>query len=221
MYIKSMMAAALLSLAGTAQADVLYSQPWNGTSEAYSSQNDTTGGNGNFATAFDDFVITSSSFINGFDWTGVYFNPSVQAPIAGFTVTLYEDGGGTPGGAFASGFFTDFNETFLGSPDGFLTYSYSVDFSNFGPVDAGTYWLSIVPDMGFPPQWGWATSAVGNNNGYQIFLGDEIDLGVNFAFDIRGDAVIPEPATWAMMLIGFGGLGAAVRRTRVRSVTFA
>jgi len=27
---------------------------------------------------------------------------------------------------------------------------------------------------------------------------------------------VPEPATWAMMLVGFGGLGAALRRRRVR-----
>lgn len=221
MFIKSMIAATMLSLAGTAHADTLYSQPWNGTAEAYSSQNDTTGGNGNFATAYDDFVLSSASFLNGFDWTGVYFNPSVQSPIDGFTVTLYEDGGGTPGAAFASGFFTTYNETFLGSPDGFVAYSYSVDFTDFGPVAAGTYWLSVVPDLGFPPQWGWAVSDIGNDNGYQCFQGACSTLGVNFAFDVRGDAVIPEPASWALMLIGFGGLGAAVRRTRVRSVTFA
>jgi hypothetical protein len=29
---------------------------------------------------------------------------------------------------------------------------------------------------------------------------------------------VPEPATWAMMLVGFGGLGAAMRRSRRRAV---
>lgn len=216
MFIKSIAAGALLALAGAASADVLYTQPWNGTSEAYSSQNDTTGGNGNFATAYDDFVIGASSFLNGFNWTGVYFNPSVQGPIEGFTITLYDDAGGTPGDAFAAGFFTDFNETFLGSPDGFVTYSYSVTFADFGPVDAGTYWLSIVPDLGFPPQWGWAVSDVGNGNGYQCFTGTCTTLGVNFAFDVIGDpaAIVPEPATWGMMILGFGMVGATVRNRR-------
>jgi hypothetical protein len=32
------------------------------------------------------------------------------------------------------------------------------------------------------------------------------------------NSAVPEPATWAMMLIGFGGTGAAMRRTRKRVV---
>ncbi len=33
-------------------------------------------------------------------------------------------------------------------------------------------------------------------------------------FSIAQDAAVPEPATWAMMLIGFGGIGAAMRRRK-------
>jgi hypothetical protein len=28
---------------------------------------------------------------------------------------------------------------------------------------------------------------------------------------------VPEPATWAMMLLGFGGIGMAMRRSRKRN----
>jgi hypothetical protein len=28
-------------------------------------------------------------------------------------------------------------------------------------------------------------------------------------------AAVPEPATWAMMIVGFGGVGALMRRRRV------
>ncbi|WP_332768638.1 PEPxxWA-CTERM sorting domain-containing protein [Phenylobacterium sp.] len=38
--------------------------------------------------------------------------------------------------------------------------------------------------------------------------------------DVPGSAV-PEPATWAMMLMGFGGLGAALRSRRKRAVVAA
>jgi hypothetical protein len=48
---------------------------------------------------------------------------------------------------------------------------------------------------------------------------DNIDAAVdNFAITPRGGALpeggVPEPATWAMMLLGFGGAGAALRRRR-------
>lgn len=221
MFIKTFAAASLLALAGTASADVLFSQPWNGTAAAFASQNDTTGGNGSFATSFDDFVLDQASFLNGFNWTGVYFNPSVQTPIDGFTITLYNDNGGIPGDPFAAGFFTDYNETFLGAPDGFVTYSYSVSFTDFGPVAAGTYWVSFVPDLGFPPQWGWATSDTGTNNAYQVFFGVGAGLNANLAFDVIGDAVIPEPGTWALMIAGFGMVGGTVRARRRKTIVAA
>ncbi len=57
-----------------------------------------------------------------------------------------------------------------------------------------------------------------------VFLpaGTTIDYGVNNAGNFFNDSVglsltftaTPEPATWSMMLIGFGGLGAVMRRRR-------
>ena len=35
-------------------------------------------------------------------------------------------------------------------------------------------------------------------------------FGANFLFEIS--SAVPEPSTWAMMLLGFGGIGAAIRR---------
>ncbi len=39
------------------------------------------------------------------------------------------------------------------------------------------------------------------------------------ASDIKGDvgAVVPEPATWAMMLLGFGAIGSTLRRRKTRA----
>ena len=50
------------------QAAVLYDQPYDGSTYAYASQNDTTGGNGNFATGYDNFTLSTSANI-----TGIYF----------------------------------------------------------------------------------------------------------------------------------------------------
>ncbi|MGH7017613.1 MAG: PEPxxWA-CTERM sorting domain-containing protein, partial [Caulobacteraceae bacterium] len=35
---------------------------------------------------------------------------------------------------------------------------------------------------------------------------------------LYGSAAVPEPATWALMLAGFGGLGWALRRRRAATI---
>ncbi|MFD1787585.1 PEPxxWA-CTERM sorting domain-containing protein [Sphingomonas floccifaciens] len=47
-------------------------------------------------------------------------------------------------------------------------------------------------------------------------------LSGNVQFAQAAAAAVPEPATWAMMLIGFGGIGASMRRRKqVAAVNFA
>jgi hypothetical protein len=56
-----------------------------------------------------------------------------------------------------------------------------------------------------------------DNNG--DFTGDAVGLAATFtAADLKNTPVIPEPGTWASMLLGFGALG-AVLRARRRAVT--
>ena len=40
------------------------------------------------------------------------------------------------------------------------------------------------------------------------------DIDAVGAISTRPQSVVPEPATWAVMLLGFGGVGALLRRTR-------
>ncbi|MEP6786540.1 MAG: PEPxxWA-CTERM sorting domain-containing protein [Sphingomonadales bacterium] len=55
----------------------------------------------------------------------------------------------------------------------------------------------------------------------EITTTDPAGLGYDdFTFDVSNNGGVPEPATWAMMLAGFGVVGAAMRRRRV-TVSFA
>lgn len=74
--------------------------------------------------------------------------------------------------------------------------------------------LSLLPTTGFTPdRYGfnlWSRNGLGNNN--QIS---------DFAPENRTLASVPEPATWAMMVAGFGLLGGALRTRRRPSATLA
>ncbi|HEY1879515.1 MAG TPA: PEPxxWA-CTERM sorting domain-containing protein [Caulobacteraceae bacterium] len=202
-------AAAVITVTG-ASASTLYSQPFDGTNNVFASQND-TGGFGNFATTYDDFHLGSAADITTVDFTGSYFNPPSQGTITAFTLNIYADNAGQPGTLLYSANVSGTgNETFLGN-FGDPTYTYSVP-TNFNAAAGTTYWLSVVPDLGFPPQWGWNTATGGDNLGWQDFFGTRSQNGSDFAFTLLGG--VPEPASWALMLCGFASLGAALRSRR-------
>lgn len=56
-------------------------------------------------------------------------------------------------------------------------------------------------------------------NGY-INIGDTALTGRTAFVPVSQNAAVPEPATWALMLIGFGGIGVAMRR-RVTGTTIS
>jgi PEP-CTERM motif len=94
-------------------------------------------------------------------------------------------------------------------------------------------WLSSVrpivpPGTPFSPDLqAWTRDAISPNNLAPDWLrvGTDIVGGAtpptfNLAFTLDGVSGVPEPSTWAMMLLGFAGLGFAFRRSR-RKVSFA
>ncbi len=209
---KSAFLASALLAAGSvpAAAGVLYTQPYDGTGNMYASQNDTTGGNGNFATVYDNFTLGGNSTINDVAWTGGYFNPPNQGAITQFTVTFYADNAGQPGASLASlSVAGTANETLLAGP--IYTYDLAVTFAAAGGTQ---YWLSIVPDMGFPPQWGWATATGGDGVSYQDFFGVRSANNADFAFTLNGTPGVPEPVSFSLAGIGLGLVGLASWKRR-------
>ena len=205
---KTAVATGALALACAANAGVVFSQPYDGLGTLLASQNDPIE-YGNFATVWDDFELSATTNVNGIAWTGGYFNGD-PAPVSSFLLAFYSDNGGVPGALFGSVSSSLANE----SCGGGTVCSYSMTFGDF-QMNAGTYWLAVVPTIAFPPQWGWATSAVGTGNAYQCFLGTcgTVD-GTNMAFDVMVTPAVAEPETWALMLAGLGGLAVAARSRR-------
>jgi hypothetical protein len=205
------LASALLAASSVpAAAGNLYNQPYDGSGNMYASQNDTNpGGFGSFATVYDNFTLATAANITGVDWTGGYFNGG-QAAIARFTVTFSADNAGVPGGSLASFVITgNANETVLTDP--IYTYDAAVAFA----AAAGTqYWLSIVPDIGFPPQWGWATGTGGDGNAYQVYFGTGGSIGTDMAFGLSGTTGTPEPVSFSLAGIGLGLVGLASWKRR-------
>jgi hypothetical protein len=200
-----------LAWVGSADAAVLYTQPYDGTANLFASQNDTTGGFGNFATTYDNFKLASSSNITSVDFTGGYFNPGAPGTITKFTLTIYSDVAGAPGAAlYTQVVNSNGNEVLLsGNID---TYDIATSFI----AAAGTeYWVSVVPDLGFPPQWGWATGTGGDGIGYQCFFGACGQTGNDFAFTLNGQGTVPEPLTLSLFGAGLTGVAAMRRRKKV------
>jgi PEP-CTERM motif len=205
---------AVVAFAGATlcHATLLFNQPFDGTGNAAASQNDTTGGNGNFATVYDNFTLGADGAVSVVGWTGEYFD-GTQAPITAFTIQFYSDNAGAPGvSLFSASIPGNANETDLGSFGGFEAFSYSTWLGSVFNASGGTqYWISIVPDLGFPPQWGWSTGTGGDSVSYQDFLGTQSLIPVDEALSLSDT---PEPLSLGLMGFGLAGMGLAKFRRR-------
>ncbi|WP_375291411.1 PEPxxWA-CTERM sorting domain-containing protein [Qipengyuania sp.] len=206
---KGAAAAATLALsAGGANAAVVVDQTPSGTFNGswfnYSSGQ-------NFYVAFD---LSEATNIKGFD---IFAGGTVQVGQS-VTVRVKTDVGGNPN--FDSNLL-EFGDT-IERIDPFDTNSQiaGVDFNPFA-LQAGRYWMSVSfqtaisrwnsYDNGGPQTTSNQWVFYGNSPGFQANV---YDLGYRIRGDVTGVAV-PEPGTWAMLILGFGAVGAGLRKRRV------
>jgi hypothetical protein len=175
--------------------------------------------NGGFETG--DFTGWSASFN-----TAVTTNHDGYLPTGGDFLGLLSGGNGQGVYATVSQSFTVTGTQTLSGDAAFLGHDYlPYDDDGFVSVfdnSSGTTLFSAsigtVGDFGSTP-WTHFSTTLGTGS-YTVQAGVRNNLDNNFSshlvidsFSLTGGAA-PEPAAWAMMLVGFGGMGALIRRRR-------
>lgn len=164
---------------------------------------------GNIATLASGFLIQGG--VNG------TFSFKTTAPIT-IGATTFATGSNLLTGMFAStaiaGQRNGTTASFSGSTAAGDTLVYTSDFLSFANVDDTDFSISlsaVTPKLQAVPTTGKPTSALRTFRAVS---------GGSFSSDPEPSvtAAVPEPATWAMMLMGFGIVGAAMRR-RKQNVT--
>ena len=156
---------------------------------------------------FNTFTLVSAATIESVTF-------AVQTSFGGFSspvdVSFWTNDGGTPGMQISNVLFApaSFSSTV---PTAFDTSLVSVNYTQ--SLAAGTYLISFFngTDMGVPSYTG------GGGNLFQQGFG--AIAGESAGFSLGGaSAAIPEFASWALMVVGFGLVGAAARR-RTTAIT--
>jgi len=129
-----------------------------------------------------------------------------QSPFQGFSEVITYDYPGNGNGNNISAAPLQFNVTnangitFLGAGNHFQ--STTATSSNIGGYTTGWWFAADVQSS--------ATSGI-NSNTFTVAARDFCEVGVSCG------PGVPEPTSWALMLMGFGGLGAVLRSTRRRA----
>jgi hypothetical protein len=112
------------------------------------------------------------------------------------------------------------------------TLTYSPDFS-FDLLAGNTYYFGIISDSALDVGFSFFGSiaqngltATGNNSNYTNYAAPSFfgtgTANINLVLlGTQAAGAVPEPATWAMMILGFGAIGWSVRRGRKSALGLA
>lgn len=139
----------------------------------------------------------NGTFSNGATLTGTFSTDDARSSITAVNLVSTLLGGATYTDASkaASSVLPNFLQIKVNSPDRLLLLSFSPALSATGATIASNSY-----------EW------QGNDHNFYLLSGSVTAAAASTA------AAVPEPATWAMMLIGFGAIGLAMRNSRKRSV---
>ena len=217
----------LLAAADAAVAGTVYSQP--GTTACDPSCWTSHYGAGSGFRAYDNFTLGTAATVTSVTWQGIYIPTPAQPTAPGpdtttWTIGFFADNSDFPGASLlsvslpaASVTTTFVSAGFFGSQPVNL-YSFTATLPSTFAAAAGTeYWFSPLSQApSFNPFFSWSPStavydgltAQTDTSGNSYLRSDDR------AFSLDAASGTPEPAAWALMVGGFGLVGAAARRRR-------
>jgi hypothetical protein len=165
---------------------------------------------------FQSFTLTAPAFVSSaeFDVTSNFGVSAGPDPFAQFSYAILADDAGLPGAEiFAEGVGVStpgFSAVPTANGTTIVTAPSLIRFDGLAP---GTYWVALadLQPMEIPTFSGGQGDllVLSSSTGLQRQSGT-----MGFALFGGTTGGVPEPATWAMLLLGFGGVGAALRAGR-------
>jgi hypothetical protein len=152
---------------------------------------------GDIAAGADSAYIWNGTFV-----AGNLFSFDYDDSYAGTPFVISDPGCTIPGGGAYCARVGNFSVTFTALWNGHAI------FSQFSPATNAT--------GGFVGWEGLDPTGLSETAAYDVHNGT---VGGTLAYIDVGKPGVPEPASWALMLLGFGGLGAVLRRRRQLAMT--
>ena len=216
LYAAALIGAALAGVASPAMSAVVFDNPYNNVSG--DCVFNTTCGIENTGNTFagQRFTLSASTSLTGGAFTALT-SSTTQPSAVNWRLLLADGTNGLPGTLITSGNSSIGSRTTIGQQFGLNIIVMGYDRPSV-TLGAGTYYIGlqgVSSDrnvfLGFASAFSGA--ATSNDGGVTWFDGYRTATGV--AVSLSGSAaVVPEPASWAMLVAGFGLVGAVARRRR-------
>ncbi len=184
-------------------------------------------------------LVTFSTPINvPNNFTGLYVNlltgasGITPASVPGWDINPYNSGtslsffwngnpGGTSGGvaATATGPYIDLvSGAVVSGASTFTAVTSTAAAAAFQPAGTHTLGFRFYNESTSAVNYGYMNLLSGGANGFPLTITGWTFENSGAAITVLGVGAVPEPTTWAMMLLGFAGIGAAMRRSRTATL---